>query len=451
MIGAMAIRRLFLLFGDIAIFYLALFLSLWIRWQGNLTPEVLREHILPFSIILAVGLVIFYSMRLYDSAFGYGTPLWLKSTSTALILQFLGAVLFFYFFARGEKAISPRGTLFLFFLVFTFLFLLWRKIAESLSQGRKGERILIFANPGEAKELAAYLREHPELGYRVAAVLPESELQPTRLKGLIEKENLEGIITSRPGLEKLANHSELQELALLKINFWDLAVFYEAKLGKIPPSLVSQTWIVENIFRYEPRLHTDVKEFFDFLFAAVLLIITLPFWPIIALLVKLTSPGPIFIRQERVGRDGKRFAILKFRTMFARGPGGLAETTGPVWAKENDERITALGRALRQTHLDELPQLISILKGDLSFVGPRPERPEFVKDLKEKIPFYDVRHSIKPGFTGWAQINYPYGASVEDAKEKLQYDLYYLKHRSLLLDLSILFKTLRLLFYNPQK
>ncbi|MFN7088364.1 MAG: sugar transferase [Candidatus Paceibacteria bacterium] len=442
----MGLRRVILIFGDIAVFYAALIFTLFIRWGFVLNKQILEAHILPFSLILVAGLLMFYSMRLYDPAFGYGSPLWLKSAATAIGVQFIIAVLFFYFWARSSESISPRGTLFLFFIVFTTFFTGWRGLVEKYRVKQKGERIIIFANVTEAGNLAEWLYEHPELGYHVVAILPEENLDPKRLAELIKEENLQTVITSKRGLERLVQRGRLQELSKFKVNFWDLVTFYEIKLGKIPVNLVSDAWILENVVKHENPLEAFLKSVVDFVFAWTLLILTLPIWPFVALGIKLSSPGPIFYKHRRVGQYGKEFILKKFRSMYQD-----AEKSGPRWAQPDDERVTSFGRFIRNTHLDELPQLLSIIKGDLSFVGPRPERPEFVKELTDKIPFYDVRHLIKPGFTGWAQINYPYGASIEDAKEKLEYDLYYLKHRSLLLDISIILKTIRLLFYNPQK
>jgi lipopolysaccharide/colanic/teichoic acid biosynthesis glycosyltransferase len=161
-------------------------------------------------------------------------------------------------------------------------------------------------------------------------------------------------------------------------------------------------------------------------------------------MIKLTSRGSVIYKQQRIGKNGRVFILYKFRTMIPE-----AESDGPKWAEEQDERVTIIGRFLRRTHLDELPQLINVIKGDLSFVGPRPERPEFVEHLKKKIPYYEIRHLIKPGITGWAQINYKYASSIDDTYEKLQFDIYYIKKRSIVLDILILLKTIKTVFINP--
>lgn len=181
--------------------------------------------------------------------------------------------------------------------------------------------------------------------------------------------------------------------------------------------------------------------------ALIIGVLTLPITLTIALIIKLTSRGPIIFKQVRIGEFGREFTLYKFRSMIANAPDGSAEAgTGAIWKTKNDPRFTRIGRIIERTHLDELPQLINILKGDASFVGPRPERPQFVHKLKEVIPYYELRHLVRPGIAGWAQLQYKYGASVEDAYQKLQYDLYYLKNRSFLLDISIILKTAKLFF-----
>ena len=217
---------------------------------------------------------------------------------------------------------------------------------------------------------------------------------------------------------------------------------YEMICEKIPVSFVTQTWFLENLKEGEKEFYDKTKQILDVILAGILLIATLPFWLFIALAIKIGDGGPVLYRQERIGKDGKPFFLFKFRSMKV----GAEEKTGPVWAKEEDPRVTGIGKWLRRLHLDELPQMINVFKQEISLVGPRPERPEFVEKLEKEIPHYHIRHLIKPGFSGWAQIKFRYGRSVMDSQEKFQYDLYYLKNRSLILDLGILLKTFRLFF-----
>ncbi len=186
-----------------------------------------------------------------------------------------------------------------------------------------------------------------------------------------------------------------------------------------------------------------VKRLIDITISSLILLVSLPLWPIIALFIKINSKGPVFYTQERVGKNESVFSLFKFRSMIDK-----AEKDGAAWADENDKRITFVGKMLRKLHLDELPQLLNVIKGEMSLVGPRPERPEFVEELKKKIPYYSLRHFMKPGLTGWAQVNYAYASSLKDSREKLEYDLYYISHMNLLLDARILLKTAKTIVFR---
>lgn len=217
--------------------------------------------------------------------------------------------------------------------------------------------------------------------------------------------------------------------------------FYERELGKIDISLLQPSWMLfSDGFKYSNR-GVIAKRLFDLVLASLFFIVLWPFMLLTAIAVKLESPGAILYHQVRVGQNGKPFRIYKFRSMRQD-----AEKAGKaIWAQKNDSRITRVGAFIRNTRLDELPQLYNVLAGHMSFVGPRPERPEFVSDLGKQIPFYDTRHKVKPGLIGWAQLKYPYGASVEDAKNKLQYDLYYTKNHSFLMDILIMIQTVEII------
>lgn len=215
------------------------------------------------------------------------------------------------------------------------------------------------------------------------------------------------------------------------------STFCERVTGQIPIEEITPHWFLFADLPVHSDERASLKRVCDLAVAVVGLLLTAPFWPLIALIIRLFSKGPAFYAQQRVGQNGKVFTLYKFRTMRAD-----AEANGTVWAKPNDPRVTWVGRILRKTRIDELPQLWNILMGDMSVVGPRPERPEFVTRLLDELPYYAERHLIKPGLTGWAQINFRYGNSVEDARTKLQYDLFYIKHMSLELDLMIFFRTL---------
>jgi sugar transferase (PEP-CTERM system associated) len=228
------------------------------------------------------------------------------------------------------------------------------------------------------------------------------------------------------------------------VEILDSPSFYEELTGKLLIEGIQPSWFIYSSGFKFSSLKRAIKRALDILFSLIGLLLVLPFLPIVALLIKWSSPGPVLFKQKRVGERGCEFTLIKFRTMCD----DAERDTGPVWASENDPRITKLGYWLRKTRIDEIPQLYNVLKGEMSFVGPRPERKEFVEKLSESIPYYGKRHFVKPGVTGWAQVRYPYGASDDDALEKLRYDLYYIKNYSLTLDIMILLETVKVVLFG---
>jgi sugar transferase (PEP-CTERM system associated) len=223
----------------------------------------------------------------------------------------------------------------------------------------------------------------------------------------------------------------------------DFSTFMERETGIVDLDGLNPSWIIYGDRGSWGSLDQIAKRVFDIVASLLLLGFTLPILLVTAIAVKLTSKGPVFYRQERVGYGGRPFMLFKFRSMRTD-----AEADGsPKWAQKNDPRTTSVGRFIRLTRIDEIPQIINVLRGEMSFVGPRPERPFFVNSLSEELPYYEERHAVKPGITGWAQLNYPYGATTEDAKRKLQYDLYYIKNYSLFLDILILLQTARVILF----
>jgi len=310
--------------------------------------------------------------------------------------------------------------------------------------------VLIIGTGQLARALATEILHQPHLGFGVAGFLDDNpELQGVSivnpkvigfnkdLARLVSEKKVQKIVVE---LQDRRGRLPFDDLLLLKthgVEIEEATSLYERLTGKIPIHNLKPSWMIFNDgFEVSVGL-LIVKEITSFLVSAFLLLVFLPLLPIVALLIKLDSRGPVFHSQERVGQDGKLFTLWKLRSMYE----DAERHTGPVWSDSKDQRITRLGKYLRRTRLDELPQLYNTLKGDMSLVGPRPERPYFVKQLSEIVPFYNLRHSVKPGVTGWAQIKYRYGNTVEDAIEKLQYDLFYIKNMSWLLDVVILIDT----------
>ena len=238
---------------------------------------------------------------------------------------------------------------------------------------------------------------------------------------------------------------KLLQYKLEGLQYYNYLEFYETYKSKLPISHLSPKWFLENTgFEiYHNNFNLKAKRLLDLLFALLIGIFAAPVIVLAAIIVKLESKGPIFFIQERIGEGNKKFNIVKFRSMTTD-----AEKDGPQWASKNDNRVTKFGKIMRATRIDELPQLWNVLRGEMSFVGPRPEREYFIQQLEKEIPYYNLRHTVKPGLTGWAQVMYPYGASVEDAYRKLQYDLYYIKHHSIPFDVKVLLKTVTIVIFG---
>jgi len=456
----MKIKKFILLIGDVLILYSSLVIALSIRYQGfDLT--LFKSHLLPFSIIYLIWLILFYIHNLYDLDIAKNNLEFSSALIRALIVSGLISIVFFYLvpnFAFG--AITPKTNLFLNVLVFVVLFYGWRYLFNFLAGSLKIKinMAIVGYNP-QAIELSKEIIKNPQLGYKLKIIIKNhEEIDKTELP---EVKIIEGLKNLRETLaqEKVAlavvvpeiYHSpdliqSLFECIRYKIDFINLSEFYENITQKVPLTAINQIWFLENISQRKRATYEIFKRIFDFVFGVILLIVSLPFWLMIALIIKFESPGPIFYKQTRIGRGGKTFKVIKFRSMYANDQnGGCEKHTGPKMAEENDPRVTKFGRFLRKTRLDELPQLWGVVKGEMSFVGPRAERPEFHQELKSKIPFYQERYLIKPGLSGWAQIKHGYSSSVEDNFEKVQHDLYYVKNRSFILDLSIILKTINII------
>jgi sugar transferase (PEP-CTERM system associated) len=271
----------------------------------------------------------------------------------------------------------------------------------------------------------------------VSKILPE---EGAPLLSVVDKYRIDEIIIAvRERRGGGLPMSELLNCRLAGVRVTEASAFFERERGQVRLDSLNASWLIFGEGFNNRALRDAIKRAFDLFASGLLLLVTLPIMLVTALLIKLESKGPIFYRQERVGHGGSTFHVCKFRSMRTD-----AEQDGkPRWATAGDDRVTRVGRVIRKLRIDELPQILNVFSGDMSFVGPRPERPFFVDQLNKEIPYYAARHSIKPGITGWAQVRYPYGASLEDAVEKLQYDLYYVKNHSLFLDLMILIETIQ--------
>jgi len=364
--------------------------------------------------------------------------------------SFLLAATYFWF----PTLIIGRGV----FLYAVFLAIAvvigWRLVFDWLSS-RFGpsERLLLVGTSAGAVDLAKELYEmRRQLGVEIVGFV---DPDPSRVGNAVFNPGVIGTIDAIPRIVKeyqvdrvVVSLSDargklpmdkLLEMKLDGVSFDHLASVYEEYTGKIAVENLRPSWLIFSAGFRKSAWLAAAKRVLDLVAASIGIVVAAPVMLLVAAAIRLTSVGPVFYHQERVGRHGRLFTVHKFRSMRV----DAEATTGAVWASTDDPRITPLGRVLRRTRLDELPQLWNVLKGDMSFVGPRPERPEFVHQLTQAIPFYGQRHVVRPGLTGWAQVRYTYGASVEDALMKLQYDLYYIKNLSLALDLYIIFSTIK--------
>ncbi len=338
--------------------------------------------------------------------------------------------------------------------------MLYRGVAWVVRQAVGTRRVLIVGTGPDARQVCTDLRAGGQwAGYDVVGFYPNTE--PTdraaprgaahvfdarqKLVDLVREHRINEIIVAvREQRGGGVPMNDLLECRIGGVPIMDLAYFYERTKAEVPVDSLKASWLVYGDGFVQGHARELTKRLFDIVSSSVLLILGAPVMLMTALMIKLDSPGPILYRQERVGLGGKGFMCIKFRSMRTD-----AEKDGVArWASKNDSRITRVGAFIRKTRIDELPQLFSVLRGEMSMVGPRPERPSFVAQLREQIPYYDLRHTVKPGLTGWAQVRYAYGASLEDARKKHQFDLYYVKNNSLLLDLQVLIETVSVVLFR---
>lgn len=435
--------KIFLIFiGDIIVFYGSLALSLFIRQLFNAQPapffEFFKTHLLPFSLVLLAWILIFYLASLYDPKNLKNSLPFFKDFSAAVIISGIISVIFFYLFPIF--GITPKTNLFLFILTFGILGFLWHYAFNRLNSSLGSpEKVLLINTQKQsalAQKLTEYIQTNPQLGYKIEFRFTEENISGhiDEISKIISENRANLIIIPSHLKEKAALTKIIYDNLALGIKAMNFPEFYELIFKKIPLSELEEAWFLENIAQRH-YLYDSIKRPIEFLLALLLTAILSPLLILIFILTKITSPGPAIFKQIRVGQNKKGFVFYKFRSMAA--------DHSPRLLDQGQAKITPLGKILRKTHLDELPQLLNILKGDLSFIGPRPDFMDYFNNLKNQIPFYEIRTVIKPGITGWAQINYPITISVEQTKERLSYDLYYLKNRSPLLDIAILVKTIR--------
>jgi sugar transferase (PEP-CTERM system associated) len=397
----------------------------------------------------------FYLFDLYDFIVMHDRRELVLRLVQALGLAWIALALCFYFY---PGLMLGRSVSLIALPLALGLMVTWRVLIHwFLGHPGIGERILIVGSGDSAVEIAREVLSRPDAGYRIigfvgndAEQLGKSLINPRvvglteHLGDLVKSANVDRIVVAMGERRGQFPTDKLLQLSLAgRVSIEEGASFYERITGRVSLSMIRPSWLIFTGPGRKAKLASLSRTIVHRMAALIGALLSLPIVLVTAILIKLDSSGPVFYKQERVGKNGKTFTLIKFRSMRVD-----AEQDGPVWATKGDDRTTRVGKVMRKIRVDEIPQFWNILRGEMSFVGPRPERPHFVAQLAQEVPYYEQRHLIAPGLTGWAQIKYPYGASIEDARQKLQYDLFYIKNYSLVFDAIILFETIKIILFG---
>jgi sugar transferase (PEP-CTERM system associated) len=451
------LRTLLLLTAEALLIFGCVVAATEIRLGPDEAYATLFEHNGIYKAALATFFCLgaFYLYDLYDFVVMHDRRELVLRLIQALGLAWIALALVFYV---APQAMLGRGVA-LISLPLALMFMVgWRvSIHWLLGHPNVGERILIVGSGDAAVEIAREVLDRRDAGFRIVGfvdnrpeLVGESIINPrvigltSDLAQIVRREDIDRIIVAQGERRGQFPTRELLDLSLGgAVAIEEGASFYERVTGRVHLNMLRPSWLIFSGRGRQARFSGVARALLHRGVALVGGLVSLPIALLTALLIKLESPGPALYKQERVGKNGRPFTIMKFRSMRID-----AEKDGPVWAATGDDRTTRTGRIIRKIRVDEIPQFWNILKGEMNFVGPRPERPHFVQQLAQEIPFYEQRHLIPPGLTGWAQIKYPYGASIEDARQKLQYDLFYIKNQSLMLDAVILFETVKTILFG---
>ncbi len=447
-----------LFLADIVILYGGLLFALYLRLGVNGTIFQLYENrgFWKITLVTLVCLIALYFYDLYDLTVIHNRRQLVVRLIKALASAWVLLAVIYYLSSSLQIG---RGTS-LYSLVITMVLLLGLRswVHYVLGHPEIGEKVLILGGSQRAIAIAEAILERRDAGYRIVGFiaedfetikekLPEAQNLGTidSFENIVQKKKIDRIIISTQDRRGNFPTETLLRMSLENsVNIEECTSFFERLTGKVHLDMLRPSWLIFNGRSRDTQLITILREVGHRCLGVIGLIILFPIALVTAILIKLDSKGEVFYRQERVGKNGHIFEVLKFRSMKTD-----AEADGkPVWAISGDDRTTRVGRVIRKIRVDEIPQFWNIIKGEMSFVGPRPERPHFVSQLAEEIPFYEHRHLVAPGLTGWAQIKYPYGSSVEDARQKLQYDLYYIKNQSLVLDIIIVLGTVKTVLFG---
>ncbi len=445
--------KVLLIAGDAGCYLLSVAATLLLYPYSAARPwDFLNQNRIIFLLMGVTYFIVLFIADLYDFLKDFRQIINIVHVLIACWIGSLAVVLIFYFPIKG--AYVGRSMIIIQAVLFSLLVAAWRIVFSAISQIQRLQKRLLIIGAGKAgQHLVSAIRSRPGCGFEVVGFVDEDAAragtQPeglpvlgdsARLSDLIREYQINLVVMAmiRKRSPRLTNN--LIQVSWDNCPLIDLPTFYEFLTGKLPTEYISDNWIFNWSINNSKIYYIRVKRLLDLILAASFLVLTSVVMLLTALLIKLDSKGPVFFRQERLSQKGKPFQIIKFRTMVEG-----SENNGPVWTDYNDPRITRAGKIIRKLRIDEFPQLLNIIQGEMSFIGPRPLA---TTDYMEKIEFFNYRTLVKPGITGWAQVMFPDGLSIETTPEKLKYDLYYIKNLSFLLDLAILLKTVRIVIFG---
>jgi len=445
-------KKLLLFIGDVVIIAASIYIAPILRYgeiSDPLSIFALSNLVPTLVYVFTFFLFDMYNIQFPIDRFNFA----LKFTLAIFAINIINASLFYLLHLRlySSWILFISGLLTVIFLLlwrFLFIYLVYIRVVPLrvciLGAGEMGITMYDILKSNPDYSVIGFIDDDVNKQGMSIDGLPVLGMSDSLME-VIRNYNIQKIVVCISGEIKPDVFPKLVEAKFRGITVYEMPTFYEKIAGKIPVLHTSNMWLgYSDVYGVKNNLYNSkIKNIVDIFLAGIGLFIALPFMVLTAALIKLESKGTVFYKQNRCGHNKKIFSLLKFRSMMVD-----AETNGAVWTQQDDSRITKVGKIIRKFRLDELPQMWNVLKGDMSFVGPRPERPEFVTSLERAIPYYMLRHSVKPGITGWAQVNYKYGDSPDDAQEKLQFDLYYIKNESFILDLHIMLRTVRVVLFG---
>ena len=457
---------------DVLAINVAYFVAFWLRYKSNLFPETfdpaiqMANHLIASLIVSALWIILFFLTGLYrdwykesrlDELFVvtrtvlFGIFLLFLVTSAPQVIEFARQGDPLVLFTRTKlPVLATYGSCMLFFAAIN-RFTMHTLLTMLFSRGIAISKVLIVGANASGTQLVLDINRFPKLGYRVAGFIDDDGRKKGTMCGdymvlgtysdipqVVRKERISGLIITHVSASPNEIQKILEYSGDVRVNIYMVPSLMDVITGHFKTHQIFGVPLMVLLQDHMPTWQAQIKRLMDIVVSAAVLLCGAPIWIVLAIVIRSTSPGPAVYKQVRVGRNGKSYTMLKFRSMYA----DAEKRAGPQWAVENDPRITPVGRFIRKTRLDEIPQFINVLKGEMSLVGPRPERPYFVEQLKKEIPWYVRRIKMKPGITGWAQVKHKYDSSIEDVKQKVLYDLYYFENMSLALDIKIMMRTI---------